>query len=261
MRPETQQLMILQKRRRSIITQMNRIRSKAVSYIASNYIGYNSFEDEKNRSKKWSVAEKIYNAIAKGKDVPEGYQKETDLVEDIVKAFAVFLDRLQDTRDYFEKQMETEVKKLPITKWWIKEKGRSYIGLAVIIGEAGDLTDYANPAKLWKRFGVAVIDGVRQGGLPSNAPKELWIKHGYNPRRRAALWTIGDSLMKTNGSSGRYKKVYDNRKEYMTKKLLAKHLEAGKSRKSYKPGHAHNDALRYMQKRLLRDVWNEANKN
>lgn len=122
-------------------------------------------------------------------------------------------------------------------------RGFGTCSLAVIVAEAGDLSGYATPSKLWKRMGVAVMGTVRQGGLPSNASKEAWIAHGYNRQRRSRMWNIGDALIKGN-RDGKYRTLYLQRKEYE----LARDPEM-------KPIKAHRRAQRYMEKRLLRDLW------
>lgn len=122
-------------------------------------------------------------------------------------------------------------------------RGFGPASLAAIIAEAGDLSMYANPAKLWKRMGLAVMDGVRQGGLPKSASKEDWIAHGYNRERRSRMWNIGDAIIKGN-REGEYRTLYLERKEFE----LARNPEM-------KPIKAHRRAQRYMEKRLLRNLW------
>jgi len=109
-------------------------------------------------------------------------------------------------------------------------------------------------------MGVAVLDGTRQGGLAKTAPKEAWIAHGYNRQRRSRMWNIGDALIK-NGVL--YRKVYLARKEYERKRAEANGLTVAPSAKIPKgraaefmsDGHIHRRAQRYMEKRLLRDLW------
>lgn len=122
-------------------------------------------------------------------------------------------------------------------------RGFGAVCLAVIVGEAGDLGKYPKPGHLWKRMGLALIDGVRQGGLPKGAAKELWIEHGYNRRRRSRMWTIGDTLIKGN-RDGEYRTAYLMRKEYE----VARDPEIKKIV-------AHRRAQRYMEKRLLKHLW------
>lgn len=106
---------------------------------------------------------------------------------------------------------------------------------AGIVGEAGDLGSYSNTAKLWKRMGLAVIGGERQRKKEGAAG----IEHGYNPARRSLMWTIGDCIIKAGGS---LKELYNERKVYEAPRVKTKM-------------HAHNRAKRYIEKRLLRDLW------
>ena len=66
--------------------------------------------------------------------------------------------------------------------------------------------------------------------------------HAIPRRRRSAIWTIGDSLIKQNEDG--YRAVYDERKQYEK----ARDPEMSKM-------YAHRRAQRYMEKRLLRDLW------
>lgn len=115
--------------------------------------------------------------------------------------------------------------------------------LAVIVAECGDLSLYANPGKVWKRMGLAVISGKRQGAAGKGATAETWIEHGYSPTRRSRMWNIGKALIKRN-SDGTYRTLYLERKAYE----LARDPAMSKM-------HAHRRAQRYMEKRLLRDLW------
>lgn len=122
-------------------------------------------------------------------------------------------------------------------------RGFGLASLAVIVAEAGDLSLYSNPAKLWKRMGLAVMGDVRQGGLAKSASKEDWIAHGYNRQRRSRMWNIGDALIKSN-QTGEYRALYLERKAYE----IAREPEM-------KPIKAHRRAQRYMEKRLLKNLW------
>lgn len=121
-------------------------------------------------------------------------------------------------------------------------RGFGAVSFAVIVGEAGDLALYANPGKLWKRMGLAVFNGVRQGGLSKSASADEWIAHGYNRQRRSRMFVIGDCMIKSN--RGDYRRHYDERKAYE----IARDPDM-------KPIKAHRRAQRYMEKRLLKDLW------
>jgi hypothetical protein len=158
-------------------------------------------------------------------------------------------------------KLEYVAKKLPVWETWAKDvKGFGARSLGCIVGEAGDLNNYPDHSKLWKRMGLAVMDGVRQGGLPKDANKEDWIAHGYNAMRRSHIFVIGECLVK---ASGEYREIYLTRKEYERERAAASGivvLPAARipknDREGYmSDGHIHKRAQRYMEKRLLRDLW------
>jgi hypothetical protein len=163
-----------------------------------------------------------------------------------------------------KKQMEALAKQLPVWPWVESVRGFGAVSLAVIVAEAGDLSHYDNPARLWKRMGLAVMDGVRQGGLSKTASKAAWIAHGYNRQRRALVFVIGDSLVKGN-ADGPYRALYLARKELERQKAEAAGLTvapaakipAKRASEFMSEGHVHRRAQRVMEKRLLRDLWSE----
>jgi hypothetical protein len=158
-------------------------------------------------------------------------------------------------------KLEYLAKKLPVWEGWAKDvKGFGARSLGVIVGEAGDLSNYADHSKLWKRMGLAVMRGIRQGGLMKTASKDDWIDHGYNAVRRAHMFVIGDCLVK---ASGDYRNIYLARKEYERERAAKSGLIVLPSARIPKSdrdnymsdGHIHKRAQRYMEKRLLRDLW------
>lgn len=158
------------------------------------------------------------------------------------------------------KEMERLAKSLPVWSTFGEGiKGFGARSLAVIVGEAGDLSLYANPAKLWKRMGLAVMNGVRQGGLRKTASAEDWIAHGYNAKRRSFMFVIGDVLVKNQND---YRAVYLARKDFERAKAHAAGLTVAPAAKIpekrkhefMSDGHVHRRAQRYMEKRLLRNL-------
>lgn len=158
--------------------------------------------------------------------------------------------------------MEQLAKTLPAYEWAGSVRGFGALGLAIIAAEAGrDLRDFATKGKLYKRLGLAVIDGKRQGGLSKSAPKAEWIEHGYSPQRRSRIWTIGISVLMSGNE--RYRKIYLDRKAYEVAKAEAEGLRvvpAAKIPEKRKAefrslGHVDNRARRYMEKHLICDLW------
>ncbi len=171
-----------------------------------------------------------------------------------VLAFADSRAPLKTLAAALEKRMVAQAETLPAAEWAQGVRGFGLLRLATIIGEAGDLSDYPNPGKLWKRLGLAPYEGKAysswrtDGGLTSDE----WVTAGYSPRRRSVVFIVGDCIVKSNGD-GPYRTLYLERKAYE----LAQHPEpvAGKKRKMYTPLHLHRRAQRYMVKRLVRDLW------
>lgn len=134
----------------------------------------------------------------------------------------------------YENKVEALAKQLPVYEWVEKTKGAGALGLGKIVGNAGNLSDYSNPAKLWKRFGLAP-------GQRRSTNKEEAIAMGFNPFRRALMHSVGAALIKTGVD---YKAIYDKRKLYETEQ----HPDLSKI-------HLHKRAMRYMEKRFLLDLW------
>ncbi len=207
----------------------------------------------------------------------EGSKEEADLLYDALgtddhpKAhtatgylipFMSAMKLMETSRKAAEKAMVQLAKHLSVWSWVEGINGFGALGLAQIVAEAGDLFSYSNPGKLWKRMGLAPYDGKaasqwrKQGGLK----KEEWESLGYSPVRRSIMYSIGDSLLKKQGP---YREIYLARKAYeiatataagLTVVPAAKIPEKGGD-KYRSAGHVHLRAQRYMEKRLLRDLW------
>ncbi len=160
-------------------------------------------------------------------------------------------------RNQVERDMIRLAKQLPVYPWWQAIKGAGDLGLAIIVGEGGDGGSYRDKSALWKRLGLAVIDGGRQRKVSGDAA----IAHGYSPARRAEIWTIADSLFKHQwrgadedtgrvaGPSGPYGEHYGRRKAY-----LAERERGMNENENWSAKHIDNDARRYMTKALIRDL-------
>lgn len=95
-------------------------------------------------------------------------------------------------RASYEKQMEAIARSLPVFETVDKIRGLGAKGLAIIVGEAGiPLGDYLTCSGLWKRMGLAVINGERQRKKANEAEA---AEHGYSPERRAQIWSIVGSV-------------------------------------------------------------------
>ena len=185
-------------------------------------------------------ADKLYRAIEKGGD-----HEYVDLATIAVLPLRIAMEPLAEARSKAEKHITKLGKELPIAHMADRIKGINHRTLAVIVAECGDLSAYEKGvAGVWKRAGLAVIDGERQR---KKADKDAALEHGYSPSRRSVFWNIGAALLKAQGkdeNAGPYRKVYDERKAHERPLVES-------------DGHAHNRAMRYMVKRLLKDLWIE----
>ncbi len=256
-------LRMLQRQRQFCITSQSRCDRSCESFIAR-VIGYNPEADEKSRKAVFKSASDMRKRVEKG-DSGEGhphagnhYGDALSAVTPIILNSAIARKAWDALRENTEKEMRKIVKALPAYGWVSSVRGFGDLGFAIIIGETGDLANYATKERVWKRLGLAVMEGQKQGRR-SNA--EEAAKHGYSPKRRAEIWTIGDSMFRAQRrgakevdgvevpahSLGIYGDVYARRKAYTLVR------ETGPT--DWTPAHRENDARRLMMKSLVEDLW------
>lgn len=211
-------------------------------------------DDDKARAAAKRAAESTYKALTSGAVGRENRNEEFS-----IRILLELQDGTHAGKLQIERTLRALVKKLPIYGLFVeKTPGFGDIGLAQIVGQCGDLSNYSNPAKVWKRMGLGIVDGQRQRCIAGDAA--LAIRHGYSPRRRSTMFVIGDSLVKCQGP---YREIYLARKAYEIQKAEAAGLtvkpaaqiKKAEADKCMSQGHIHARAQRYMEKRLLRDLW------
>lgn len=178
-----------------------------------------------------TAADELYNALETD-DHPAAAHLTIYLAKHIAAR-----DSFHAMRHDAEKRLRKLAHQLPVWSWVETVHGFGDLGLAQIVAEAGNLENYANPAKLWKRFGLAVIGGGAQRRVTGDAA----LEHGYSPVRRSMMYVIGDSLLKKQNP---YRALY----------LARKATEQAKVPDGTKMLW-HRRAQRYAEKRLLRDLW------
>jgi hypothetical protein len=261
----------LQSLRRHCIRSQSRC-DRSIEALIARSIGYRSDLDEKERARLYKTAMAVRLKIEK--DATEGAPFDDPRIPPGVVNMTMtsLLSRSQWDRERvrIEDDMIDVAKLLPVWPWVRSVAGVGPLGLAVLVGEAGDVGSYSGPGRLWKRLGLACIDGQRQGTvskeITGEARKEAWKQRGYNPARRAEVWAFIDDVMfraqwrgdkdvdgkdpKKTGKPvetpargiGPYGIVYGERKEWNLARGLAL-------------GHADRDARRFMAKRFIRDLW------
>ena len=168
-----------------LIEKLTEIHRKREDYMKSRIIVGNQVKAISRRMKKQGFTE------------PEIEQHTSP----ITQGTSVF-DKME--KDYTT-QMTQLAKELPGHDWFCKFDGCSTMGFAMLIAEIGDLCDYENPAKIWKRMGLS----VRNGSAEKNNEKGVQV--GYSVRRRMIAFRISSAIVK---KPGLYRNVYDKRKDY-----------------------------------------------
>lgn len=264
-------LMEMQTLRRHCIRSQSRCDRSIEALIARSF-GYHTGLPDAERKKIFKVARSLRGTVeinAKAGRPTSDPRIPTQVVH-IIETSYVARAQWDRMRANIEHQMALTARQLAIWPWVKAVPGVAELGLAVIVAEAGDVGTYSGPGKLWKRLGLACIDGIRQGRVPADLPREqraeAWKRRGYNPARRAEVWVFLDDVMfrsqwrgerDEDGKSpqktgkpvavpahavGPYGEVYGERKAWN----LARGLPLN---------HADKEARRFMAKRFLRELW------
>jgi len=208
--------------------------------LARTFLGWQWDETEANGKKIKDAAAKIVDTMMVGKEVAPEYAAVADRLRMFVITALSSLGPLKDFRKNVETEMRAGAEGLPGYPAFKDVRGFTSLGFAKIVGETGDISLYANPAKLWKRLGLAPDESYK---METKAGTIAICK----PRaRRAVVWTIGDCLIK--GNKGKYRAVYDDRKQYVKERSP-----------DWTDGHQHRWAQRCMEKKLILDIWKEWN--
>jgi hypothetical protein len=250
----------MQVNRVAIIKAQIRINNATRAFVRR-LLGWRFDMKEEERKKIANDAASIVKAVEEGEEVDSGHRKVATASTGFILASMQSRSAYDELRSSTEKAMVNAVKDLPVFEWAEAVRGFGSLGLAIIVGESGNLSNYSNPGKLWKRLGLAVFDGKSQRKC-TNA--EEAIRQGYNPRRRSAIWTLGDSLLKLSKNNP-YRDLFDQRIKYEVQKAGPDHptiqcrgmktnKKNGKEYESYSI-HARRRAQRYVEKRLVKDLW------
>lgn len=247
----SQKLQQLQ-RQRAIVLKSRNMQATRLQAIVAGTLGYSSGMKEKDREEKFREASAVIKRIADG-------EEDDHPLADVVKITLIGIDAFNTAKDGLEKQMIACAKQLPVAKW-VEQKDQRGFGLlflAIVIGETGDLCNYANPAKVWRRLGCApwtfngqTLMGATwrgQGKSLGKLPKDEWSRFGYSPRRRSIAYLIGEGMVKQNGE-GPYRTRYDE----MKAKCQQEHPDYPKMR-------CHRHGMLLATKLLLKNLWIEWN--
>jgi hypothetical protein len=261
-------LVELQNRRKFINKLMTR-QTNALGGLIRTALGFNpSTMDEKERAKITGRASRIVTAALNGKAPHQDDEKIFNVYVEDFQSVVAALAPLEARRNKIIKEMERLAKNLPVYPFVKDVKGFGDLGLAVVIGEAGNLSNY--PAKggsaikardaLRKRLGLAPYEGKAMSSWKgAELTKEQWIAAGYNPRRLAEIFScVTEKVLmhqiegtKKNGTEfglpkGRYGEIYIRRRE-----------QTKISHPDWSKKHAQMDAMRVMACKLMDDLMRE----
>lgn len=245
----------LHRQRRFAMKVQQKLDRSLESFLRINATEWNPNADEKDREKANREVKAIIDAIRNG----AAHQ-----FADEVQMYDQARAPTDAKRAAAGKAMERAAKTLPIYPWVEAIRGAGALGLATIIAECGDLSNYATPAKLWKRLGYAPYDGhagstwKRQTWRPRTLTAEEWTENPFSGERYAlmaqiVLWLVNAQWIGAKKSetgegkpNGPYGEVYARRRA---------HTQT--SHPDWSDGHRRKDALRITMKRFLLDLWTE----
>jgi hypothetical protein len=279
-------------RQRSVVIKSRIMQANRLQAIVAGTLGFSNGMAEKERLKKFVEATGVIDSVNAG--------TATHHLESIIKATSVGIKLFEELKMNFQRSMIKFSKQLPVHQWVCApdQRGFGTLFLAIVVGEAGDLSNYANPGKLWKRFGCAphVFDGQTKmgatwkGGREGKLPAEEWEKFGYSPRRRSIAYLIGEGIVKQNWIVGDIKAEtdcdgaddlgddmetgdeegetdtqvagpYRRRYDESKSKFFAAHPEYESKTRKGEPGlRCHRHGMLLATKLLLKNIWIEWNK-
>jgi len=192
------ELQSLQRRRAVVLKSRNMVANRLQALVAGT-IGYHSGMPEKERKKKFAEAATVVRQVADGAD--------SDW-RGIILAHLASIKPFNVEKAALEKEMLKLARCLPVAAWVLQpeQNGFGLPFLAIVIGETGDLANYPNPAKVWRRLGCAPhtfggqthMGATWRAGKEGKLPAEEWEAFGYSPRRRSIAYLIGEAVMKQN---------------------------------------------------------------
>lgn len=246
-------------RRFAIKTQQKLDRSLE-SFVRRNFTAWSPDLPEKESAKQNARVHQIIK-MARNPD-------ETDSIATLVRPQVEAIDASREIWDQQRAVAEKErlrlVRMLPIAAWLETVKGAGPSSLADIIGEAGDVGSYASHSKLWKRLGFAPYDGLagstwkRETWRPRKLTSEEWIANPFSGERYGIMRSLSDSMFRANwqGADNKNNDTGASRPSGHYGELYARRRAHTKiTHEDWSDGHAHADALRYMFKKYLRDLW------
>lgn len=212
LRATVAELVELQKMRKFGIKGQQWCNRRSEALIAS-HLGYDpTAGDEQSRAALFRRSAAIRVAIERTLSAPANVGLDSTFYTagyaDMILASAKSRRTWDEVRSKAETALQRSAKELPVYPWAKTVRGFGEKGLGIITAEAAGfdevppgsgmlqrrmIGEYRSVRNLYRRMGLAVVDGARQRKMKS---KEEADRHRYKPDRRAECWTLADSLLK-----------------------------------------------------------------
>jgi hypothetical protein len=203
-------LQVEQRNRAAFLKSRIMLENRLTANVAG-WLGYKPSDDEAERGKQWDAARSLIKQLEAG-------EHDAHPLLGLVLSSKHGSDGFGAMVKAIEKNTVKLAKQLPVAEWAqeVEQRGFGLQSLAVVVGECGDLSNYAGPAKVWKRMGCAPFESrgktfmgaTWRAGKQGSLSAEEWSQFGYSPRRRSIAFVIGENLIKQN-QEGPYRKRYD----------------------------------------------------
>lgn len=228
-------------------------------------IGFSGEQEEEQREKTRKRAVSIVASYFAGKPLQGEDADIANKCAADLSAVASALKPMLDHESAIVKEMEKLAKQLPVYSWVEGVRGFGARALAVLVGEAGDISNYPHPRMLYKRLGLMPVDGLAMSNwrFPNRRHRELskdeWINAGYKPRRRAEIHAlIAEPMSKLQlSAAAKTDTEYGSPRGPYGAAYIARREKTKISHPDWTKGHSRDDALRIMTKQLVSDLWSE----
>lgn len=286
------ELQRLQRRRSMCIRSRIMIENRAVAIVAAVEFNYRAGLEKQERDKLWDAAKALVEELWKQAQPLIKEQKPWGHLHELIGMvipMRASAEGLNGEITTLEKMMLKLAAKLPTAK--IVEtrdmRGFSLLSLATLVGEAGNLDNYANPGKLWRRMGCApftsqgktLMGSTWRMSKEGQLTKDEWTQYGYSPRRRSISYVMGENIVKQNMETEKMSR--EEKKALKAKGLKPEIVWTGKYRKRYEQAKAraaerhpewiseknrkdgtlgarcHRHGMLLATKMLIRDIWVE----
>lgn len=251
------QIKVWHQRARYAIKRQSQADRSLEAFVRVNVFGFSTFDDEKTRAKKSKAALDLIKQCRDGA-APDDLAS----IAHMVTASDMGRKGFDVARNEAEREMCRLVRGMPGHDFVAGVRGFGEKGFAQIIGECGNLSLYAGPAKVWKRLGLAPYDGLamstwkRDSWRPRALTSDEWVANPFKAERYAivaqiATWLVNAQMTGAEKSgtqfgepTGPYGETY-----------LRRRLRTAETHPDWTPMHGRLDALRVTVKELLRDLW------